>query len=52
MEAVRISETSVYFCETTRRHIPEGCYLYTVDYYVQYKGATGKGNVQQPSRLR
>jgi hypothetical protein len=26
MEAVRISETSVYFNETTRRCIPEGCH--------------------------
>jgi hypothetical protein len=25
MEAVRTSETSVYFTETTRRYIPEGC---------------------------
>jgi hypothetical protein len=25
MEAVRTSETSVYFYETTRHHIPEGC---------------------------
>jgi hypothetical protein len=29
MKAVRISETSVYCNETTRRHIPEGCHLYT-----------------------
>jgi hypothetical protein len=27
MEAVRISKTSVYFNETTQRHIPEGCHL-------------------------
>jgi hypothetical protein len=27
MEAVRTSETSVYFKETTRRCIPEDCYL-------------------------
>jgi hypothetical protein len=27
MEAVRTSETSVYFYETTRRNIPEGCDL-------------------------
>jgi hypothetical protein len=27
MEAVRTSETSVYFNETTWRYIPEGCYL-------------------------
>jgi hypothetical protein len=26
MEVVRISETSVYFNETTRRYIPEGCH--------------------------
>jgi hypothetical protein len=26
MEAVRISETSIYFNETTRRFIPEGCH--------------------------
>jgi hypothetical protein len=26
VEAVRISETSVYFHESTRRHIPEGCH--------------------------
>jgi hypothetical protein len=25
MEAVRTSETPVYFSETTRRYIPEGC---------------------------
>jgi hypothetical protein len=25
MDAVRTSDTSVYFYETTRRHIPEGC---------------------------
>jgi hypothetical protein len=30
MEAARTSETSVYFCETTRRHVPEGCRLYTL----------------------
>jgi hypothetical protein len=29
VEAVCISETSVYFCETERRYIPEGCYLHT-----------------------
>jgi hypothetical protein len=29
MEAVRTSETSVYFNETTRRSIPEGCSLHT-----------------------
>jgi hypothetical protein len=27
MEAVCSSETSVYFKETTRRYIPEGCHL-------------------------
>jgi hypothetical protein len=27
--AVRASETSVYFNETTRRYIPEGCHLHT-----------------------
>jgi hypothetical protein len=27
METVRTSETSVYFNNTTRRHIPEGCHL-------------------------
>jgi hypothetical protein len=27
MEAVHTSETSVYFNETTRRYIPEGCHL-------------------------
>jgi hypothetical protein len=27
MEAVRASEMSVYFNETTRRYIPEGCHL-------------------------
>jgi hypothetical protein len=27
MEPVRTSETSVYFNETTRRYIPEGCHL-------------------------
>jgi hypothetical protein len=26
MEAVRTSETSVYFIETTRRYIPQGCH--------------------------
>jgi hypothetical protein len=25
----RISETSVYFCETSRHHMTEGCNLYT-----------------------
>jgi glycerol-3-phosphate O-acyltransferase len=29
MDAVRISETSVYFNETTPEHIPEGCNLHT-----------------------
>jgi hypothetical protein len=30
MEAVRTSETSVYFInKTTRRYIPEGCHLHT-----------------------
>jgi hypothetical protein len=29
MEAVRISETSVYINETARRYIPEGCHLLT-----------------------
>jgi hypothetical protein len=28
MEAVRASETSVCFNETTQRYIPESCYLY------------------------
>jgi hypothetical protein len=28
MEAVRTSETSVHFNETTRRYIPEGCHLH------------------------
>jgi hypothetical protein len=28
-EAVRNSETSVFFEETTQRHIPEGCHLHT-----------------------
>jgi hypothetical protein len=28
MEAANTSETSVYFQETTRRHIPEGCHLH------------------------
>jgi hypothetical protein len=28
IEAVRTSETSVYFSETTRPFIPEGCRLY------------------------
>jgi hypothetical protein len=28
MEAVRTSETSIYFNETTRRYIPEGCHLH------------------------
>jgi hypothetical protein len=27
MEAVRASETSVYFHDTTMLYIPEGCYL-------------------------
>jgi hypothetical protein len=27
MEAVRTSETTVYFDETTRRYIPESCHL-------------------------
>jgi hypothetical protein len=29
MEAVRTSETSAYFKETTRRYIPESCHLHT-----------------------
>jgi hypothetical protein len=29
MEAVRTSETSVYYNETTRRYIPEGSDLHT-----------------------
>jgi hypothetical protein len=29
MEAVRTSETSVYFNETTERYIPDGCHLHT-----------------------
>jgi hypothetical protein len=29
MEAVRTSETSVYFNETTQHCIPEGCHLHT-----------------------
>jgi hypothetical protein len=29
MEAVRTSETSVNFYETTRLKIPEGCYFHT-----------------------
>jgi len=29
MEAVRTSETSVYFHETTRRYVPESCHLHT-----------------------
>jgi hypothetical protein len=28
-EAVRTSETSVYFNETTRHYIPEGCVIFT-----------------------
>jgi len=45
MEAVCISETSVYFCETTRRYIPEGYYfqvtsqvfsLLSINVYVVY----------------
>jgi hypothetical protein len=28
MEAVRIYETSIVFCEITRRNIPEDCRLY------------------------
>jgi hypothetical protein len=27
MEAIRTSETPVYFNKTTRRYIPEGCHL-------------------------
>jgi hypothetical protein len=29
MEEVRASETSVYYNETTRRYILEGCHLHT-----------------------
>jgi hypothetical protein len=29
LEAVRTSEMSVYFNKTTRRYIPDGCYLHT-----------------------
>jgi hypothetical protein len=32
MDALRISETSVYFKETTRCYIPEGCHLYADRY--------------------
>jgi hypothetical protein len=32
MEAVRISETSVYFNETTRRYNSEGCCLNGIDH--------------------
>jgi hypothetical protein len=28
MEALRTSETSVYFNKTSRRYIPEGCHIY------------------------
>jgi hypothetical protein len=28
IETLRISETSVYFNETTRRYNPEGCHLH------------------------
>jgi hypothetical protein len=33
MMAVRNFETSVYFCETTRRYIPESCHLKTKEEY-------------------
>jgi hypothetical protein len=29
IEVVSTSETSIYFYETTRRNIPEGCHLHT-----------------------
>jgi hypothetical protein len=29
MGAVRTSETSLYFNDTTRRYIPQGCHLHT-----------------------
>jgi hypothetical protein len=29
MESVRTSETAVYFNETTRHYVPEGCHLRT-----------------------
>jgi hypothetical protein len=29
VKAVRTSETSVIFCDTTRPFIPEGCHLHT-----------------------
>jgi hypothetical protein len=28
-QTVRTSETSAYFYETTRYHVPEGCYVHT-----------------------
>jgi hypothetical protein len=31
-EAVRTSETSVYFSETTQRYIPESCHPHMKDY--------------------
>jgi hypothetical protein len=36
MEAVRISESSVYFNETTRRYIPESCHLQTFNSLRRY----------------
>jgi hypothetical protein len=33
MEAIRTSKTSVYFFETTRRHIPKGCHILILRQY-------------------
>jgi hypothetical protein len=38
MEAVRTSETPVYFDETTRQNIPEGCHLTFLNLF-QFKGS-------------
>jgi hypothetical protein len=56
MEAVRTSETSVYFNETTRRYIPEGCHLQVklklYFCYILSGGETDKYNTETLSKSR
>jgi uncharacterized membrane protein YecN with MAPEG domain len=40
MEAVRASDMSVYSNETTRRYIPEGCYLLNAVIFVVAQSTT------------
>jgi hypothetical protein len=43
MEAVRTSETSVYFNETTRPYIPESCHLHVCILFHQNVGNFERG---------